>query len=127
MGCDRCGADTVVLAVPDSVEGDRIEVCTLCLSVEETADPTAGSPQMISAALPAESDQAVPVLLLVDALTSIATNRSRIETLVERGERAGCDPLLVIDRLIDDTSLDPAVDLPRRRHQLEDILILSRS
>jgi hypothetical protein len=60
--------------------------------------------------------------LVVGLLANLALYRSEISDLLERVERAGTDPLLVLDRLARDPDLEPAVDLTGRRRQLEQLL-----
>jgi len=57
--------------------------------------------------------------VLVHLLDSLVHNRESIQSLVDWLETGGTDVFLVIDRLATDPSLEPAVDLERRRTQLE--------
>lgn len=128
MDCSNCRAPMVGVAVPDDLrevapaDASAVGICTNCLSLqridEAAADP---DPDLdaVSEAFPA-GEAAVPMVLLVGLLDSIALYREEIQALVERVERAGADPMLIIDRLSDDA--DPAFDLSRRRHQLEQLL-----
>jgi len=128
MDCPRCEAPTVAGAVPPAYrehapdEADAVAACTRCLTVAPTEEP-AEEPdwRAISEALPAD-ERAVGVLLLVGLLDSLATNRHAIEALLATLERAGVDAFATIDRLAADPDLEPAVDLSRRRHQLEQLL-----
>jgi len=60
--------------------------------------------------------------LVFALLPSLATYRGELSELLLVVERAGTDPLLVLDRLADDPAVDPAIDLSRRRRQLEQFL-----
>ncbi|MFT4964823.1 MAG: hypothetical protein ACI9PP_002109 [Halobacteriales archaeon] len=128
MDCSNCRAPIVGLTVPEDLEefapadASAVGICTNCLSLqridEAAADP---DPDLdaVSEAFPA-GEAAVPMVLLVGLLDSIALYREEIQALVERVEGAGADPMLIIDRLSDDA--DPSFDLRRRRHQLEQLL-----
>ncbi|MDG5760686.1 DUF6276 family protein [Natronococcus sp. A-GB1] len=137
MTCSACGSDaTIVLSLSAEYRDHApanaavVSVCTRCLTVdpvESEADSTAESDDKpdfarISDALPPRPEQAIPLVLAIDLSSSLATNRAAIESLFEDVERAGTDPLLAIDRLVADPTLEPAVDLERRRHQLEQLL-----
>lgn len=128
MDCPDCGAPTVAFSVPPDLrehapdDSAAAAICTDCLAVAPASDP-ADDPSFdeVSDAFPT-GPAAVPAALLVGLLPSLAINREAIGTLVERVERAGADPFLVVDRLAADPDLSPAVDLDRRRHQLEQLL-----
>lgn len=128
MDCHDCGEPTVRGRVPGAYreyapeDAAVIAVCTNCLTVVP-ADEAEESPDWaaVSDALPRD-DRAVPALLLVGLLDSLATNRAAIEALVGALERDGVDAFATIDRLAADGGLDPATDLDRRRHQLEQLL-----
>ncbi|WP_293032425.1 DUF6276 family protein [Natronococcus sp.] len=137
MACSACGSDaTIALSLSAEYRDDEpsnataITVCTRCLTVDPVGndvDPAIepdDDPDFsrISDALPTRPERAVPLLLAIDLSSSLATNRAAIESLLEDVERAGTDPLLAIDRLIDDPTVEPAVDLERRRHQFEQLL-----
>jgi hypothetical protein len=91
-------------------------------------EPTDESPDSVpdltalDDAFPSNPDDAVPLVLLVGLLDSLALHRAEITALLERVERAGTDPLLAVDRLADSYGDDAHVDLARRRHQLEQLL-----
>ena len=128
MDCPDCGAPTVAFPVPPDLrehapgDGSAAAICTDCLGVHPATAPD-DDPAFdeVSGAFPT-GPAAVPTALLVGLLPSLAVNREAIGTLVERVERAGADPFLVVDRLAADPDLSPAVDLDRRRHQLEQLL-----
>jgi hypothetical protein len=128
MDCPACGAATVRGAVPGAYreyapdESDAVAVCRRCLTVASCDDPeTDPDWRAVAGALPSD-ERAVPTLLLVGLLDSLATNRGAIEDLLAALERDGVDAFATIDRLAADPDLDPSVDLARRRHQLEQLL-----
>lgn len=130
MTCPDCGGETVAFAVPSDLRehlpGDDpgAAVCARCLALRPEPDPPAADPDFtgISDAFPSNAEAAVPLVLLVGLVDSLARYRTEIAALLERTERAGTDPFLVLDRLADDPDLDPQADLRRRRHQLEQLL-----
>lgn len=127
MDCPACGAATVTADVPNPVRAhvpenaERIAICTTCLSLTQTTEPIPDAPafERISNAFPADQDSAVAVAVLVNLLDSLVLNRDAIQSLVDDLEASGTDVFLVIDRLVADPSLDPAVDLERRRPQVQ--------
>ncbi|WP_254765907.1 DUF6276 family protein [Salinilacihabitans rarus] len=129
MACPACDAATVPFSVPEEYREHAPEnaaaaaICTRCLTVV-AADDADTDPDFsrVSDAFPARPDRAVPLALALGLCSSLATNRRGIEALLDAVERAGADPLLAIDRLLADPSVDPAIDLDRRRHQLEQLL-----
>ncbi|ELY45124.1 DUF6276 family protein [Natronorubrum sulfidifaciens] len=131
MACSECGTSTIVFSVPESyrqytpANATVTTFCPRCLTVEaaESAEPAA-EPDFtrVSDAFPTTASAAVPLALALGLCSSLATNRSAIETLLEDVERAGTDPLLVLDRLSATPTVEPAIDLERRRHQLEQLL-----
>jgi hypothetical protein len=130
MDCPACGAATVAFAVPgeyrDLLRGDDpgMALCTRCLRLHPLGDPPEETPDLtaVSDAFPGNAEAAIPLALLVGLLDSLATHRAEITELLEATERAGTDPFLAVDRLADDPAIDAAVDLRRRRHQLEQLL-----
>ncbi|WP_135364985.1 DUF6276 family protein [Halosimplex halophilum] len=130
MTCPDCGAPTLSFPVPEryreALPGEHAaaEVCTRCLALRPVADPPDEVPDFtaISDAVPSNDDAAVPFVLMVGLIPSLATNRSEISELLATVERAGTDPLLALDRLADDPTVDAAADLRGRRRQLEQLL-----
>ncbi|KYH25189.1 hypothetical protein HAPAU_27730 [Halalkalicoccus paucihalophilus] len=130
MDCATCGDETLLVSAPDLVaylpgEPGTIAVCRTCLSVvpaeaEPVDDPA--DVAALSTGLPDDPDTALALALLVTLCESLALYRSEIEELVERIERAGVDPLSALDHLENDPSLDLALDVERRRHQLVQLL-----
>ena len=129
MDCPACGTPTVAFTVPaelrEYLPGDDpgTALCTSCLRLHPAREPPTGRPDFaaVSDAFP-EGEAAVPMALLVGLLDSLAQYRAEITALFDAVERAGTDPFLVVDRLADDPGIDAAVDLRRRRHQLEQLL-----
>jgi hypothetical protein len=139
MDCPDCGSPTVVFeageyadALPGGGRGESggdgagtgVALCTRCLALHPVADPPADSPdfQRVSDAFPADPAAAVPLALLVGLLENLALYRAEIADLLGAVERAGTDPLLVLDRLAADEGIETEVDLAGRRKQLEQLL-----
>ncbi|MFC6974583.1 DUF6276 family protein [Halomicroarcula sp. GCM10025709] len=130
MSCPECGGEQLSIPVPaelrEYLRGDApgVAVCRTCLAMRPTDDPPAETPDLttLSDAIPSNPEAALPVVLLVGLLDSLAVNRAEITALLERAERAGTDPLLVVDRLADSFGADAHVDLASRRRQLEQLL-----
>ena len=130
MSCPDCGGDLVSFPVPDDLQqllpGNEpgAGVCRSCLALHPETEPPAAVPDLsdLDGAIPDADGAAVPLVLLVGLLDSLAMHRAEITALLERVEREGVDPLLVLDRL--DVSYGEAahVDLGRRRRQLEQLL-----
>jgi hypothetical protein len=130
MGCPDCGGETLAFPVPEEfrslLPGDDpgVVLCTRCLGLHPDPDPPADVPdlQRVSEAFPSDPEAAVPMALAVGLLESLALYRSEISELLAAVERAGSDPLLVLDRLARDPDLEPGVDLAGRRRQIEQLL-----
>jgi len=135
MACSNCSAATISFAVPDDYRTDTpseasvVSFCPHCLTLEpapasERAAAASSDPEFtrVSDAFPTQPERAIPLALALGLCSSLATNRTAIELLLREVERAGTDPLLVLDRLIADPSVNPAINLERRRHQLEQLL-----
>jgi hypothetical protein len=130
MECPDCGSDTLAFAVPDqyhdALPGDEggVALCTHCLSMHPAPDVSGDPPdfQQVSDAFPSDGDAALPMALVVGLLSNLALYRSEISDLLTAVERAGTDPLLVLDRLDHDPDIDPATDLAGRRRHLEQLL-----
>ncbi|EMA52389.1 DUF6276 family protein [Halococcus thailandensis] len=121
MDCPDCGAATVAFAVPDGLDGfdePAAALCTHCLALH-TAESANSNPDFtaVSDDFPTGA-AAVPMALAIGLLDSLVLHRETVEILLERVERAGTDPLLVIDRLASDPTLDPNTDLATRRRQV---------
>jgi hypothetical protein len=130
MDCPDCGGEAVSIPLSDELRGlvpgeeAGVALCTRCLGLSPDPEPPGSVPdlQRVSRAFPSNPDAAVPVALAVGLLDHLALHRTEIADLLARAERAGSDPLLVLDRLAGDPDLDPAVDLAGRRRQLEQLL-----
>ncbi|MEF8786144.1 MAG: DUF6276 family protein [Haloarculaceae archaeon] len=130
MDCPDCGSETLSFAVPEqyreSLPGEEpsVALCTHCLAMHPTAEQLSEIPdfQRVSAAFPSNREAALPMVLLVGLLPNLALYRAEISDLLGAVERAGTDPLLVLDRLAHDSSLDPETDLAGRRRQLEQLI-----
>lgn len=130
MVCSACLEPTITFSVPERyrahapAESAVAAFCTRCLTVESTSTESTDEPDFtrVSDAFPRTATAAVPLALALGLCSSLATNRPAIEALLEDVERAGTDPLLVLDRLGDEPSIEPAFALERRRHQLEQLL-----
>ncbi|OVE85052.1 DUF6276 family protein [Natronolimnobius baerhuensis] len=127
--CASCDAPTITFALPEEyrshVPDDAASICTRCLTLEAVAERHAsGDPDFsrISDAFPTRLERAIPLALALGLCSSLATNREALESLLRAVEQKGTDPLLVIDRLCADPTVEPAIDLERRQHQLEQLL-----
>ncbi|MFC3957708.1 DUF6276 family protein [Halovivax cerinus] len=124
-----CDVGPIVFAVPDSLRAcgpdsaPAASLCPTCLSVEPVSDPPTDDPDFsrVSDAFP-DGRGGVAMALTIGLLDSLAHNRAEIETTLEAAERAGVDPLLVVDRLQTDDSVDSDIDLERRHAKLESLL-----
>ena len=130
MECPTCGATTVAFAVPEGLAAylpgaeDGAALCTRCLSLHPVDSAPDGDPsfEAVSDAFPSNPDAAVPMALLVGLVENLALYRAEISDLLELVERAGTDPLLVLDRLACDPDIEAETDLAGRRRQLEQLL-----
>lgn len=129
MDCAHCGIETIIFTVPEEyvefVPGEESTVgfCPRCLGLQPApdAEPT-GAFERASDAMPSDGDAAIPLAVLLGLLDNLALYRSEIATLLEAVERAGVDPLLVLDRLARDPEVETDLDLAGRRRQLEQLL-----
>ena len=105
-------------------EAPGASLCTVCLTLQPVEQPPATVPDFtrVSDVLPDEAEAAVPLALVLGLLENLALYRAEISALLEDVERAGVDPLLVLDRLAVDAEIDAAADLAGRRRQLEQLL-----
>ena len=132
MACPECDADRIRFSVPEDYreytpeEAAIATFCPRCLTLEPVDDGTPADENSefsrVSDAFPTGSDRAIPLAIALGLSTSLATNRDAIGSLLRETERSGTDPLLVIDRLVADPAVEPAMDLERRAHQLEQLL-----
>lgn len=128
MDCSECALELVAFDVPETYHGHvpgsetTVGLCPQCLAFEpvpEADDPEFGR---ISDAFPTNQEAAIPMALLVGLVSNLALYRSEISELLEAVERAGTDPLLVLDRLDYDETIETDIDLAGRRTQLEQLL-----
>lgn len=128
MACP-CPVDPVIFSVPESLRSlapdsaGAAAICPTCLTVDPVESPPPKAPDFsrVSDAFPG-GEAGVAIALVLSLVDSLAHNRRELETALEAAERAGADPLLVIDRLLADPAVEPAVDLDRRRTKLESLL-----
>lgn len=130
MSCSNCGGETITFPVTADLsqylpgEPPGASICRSCLAVDPVEEPPTEVPDLttLGDSFPSNPDAAVPMALLVGLLDSLAIHRQEITALLERVERAGTDPLLVVDRLNEAFGDDAFVDLGARRHQLAQLL-----
>lgn len=126
MDCPECGERAVPFDVPEELReyapgGEHAALCSRCLAVSP-ADEGGGDLGTVSGAFPADERAAAACALLVGKLDALALNRDAIRELLEFAEREGADPLLLLDRLGAQGSVQARFDVGRRRTQLEQLL-----
>lgn len=129
MDCPDCARETIPFDVPETYraylpgEENAVTFCPSCLGLTpvESAPDKPGF-DLAGDAFPTTPEAAVPMALLLGLLDNLALYRSEITALLEAVERAGVDPLLVIDRLDRDSDVETDLELGRRCHQLEQLL-----
>ncbi|MFC7155844.1 DUF6276 family protein [Halomarina halobia] len=128
MTCPDCDAPLVAFAVPEDLaahvpyDAEAVALCTRCLGLFEVRPPVdVPDFSRVSEEFP-EGEAGVAMAVGVSLLDSLALHRARIEALFSRVEEAGYDPLLIVDRLARQGSIQPRMDLDRRRTQLEQLL-----
>jgi len=130
MDCPACETRMVTFRVPPALRqylpGDEpgAALCPRCLELRPVTNPPEDPPDFrrIDDAFPAESEAAIPMALLVGLLSSLAIHRQEVSALLGHVERAGVDPLLVVDRLSIADGVETSIDLQGRRRQLEQLL-----
>lgn len=125
MECPDCAAPMVAFTVPadlrEHVGGESgMALCTRCLGLQPAPGNDDPGWTAIDDSFPT-GEAAVPMALTLGLLDSLALNRQAVTELVDRVERAGADPFLLLDRLADG-EVEPPYGLERRRHQLEQLL-----
>lgn len=108
--------------LPDERAG--LVLCTRCLHIDPIDDPPEVIPdfQSVSTAFPTDPERALPIVVMLALLDSLALYRSELDAVATIAEKRGVDTLLVLDRLAGDPNLEPGLDLERRRHQLAQLL-----
>jgi len=132
MTCTECGRGLLGFTVPEDLRqylpenASAAAVCLSCLTLQPPTNdlPTPESPDFtqVSDALTDDPEVAIPMVIAVGLLDSLALNRTKIESLIERVEREGVDPMLVMEELARDPTLNPAIDIVGRRRQLQQLL-----
>jgi hypothetical protein len=130
MSCSDCGGDELAFPVPASVRehlpDDRAgaTVCTQCLRVSPSDDPPADYPDFSAAseAFPGDGETAAVLACLLALLDRLVLHREDADAVAEVAERKGVDVLLFLDRVASDDTVDPALDVSRRRTQLEQLI-----
>ncbi|WP_137286596.1 DUF6276 family protein [Halorussus salinisoli] len=129
MTCPECGSEQLAFRVPADLrdylpeETECVAICTRCLRLDPTDSAPGETPDFtrISDGFP-DGETGVAMALAVGLLDSLALYREELSALLERVEREGTDPLLVLDRLAADSEIEPVFDLSRRRTQAEQLL-----
>lgn len=128
MNCPECDAPMVTFDVsadlrqhaPD--ETAHAALCPRCLTLEPSDVGGEADFSSVSSEFPTDPGRAIPLALAYGQLGSLALNRSSIEALLVEAERAGADPLLLLDRLDVQGNVTPHFDASGRRQQLEQLL-----
>jgi len=127
MNCPACNGTVATFDVPADLREHlpkpvpHAGLCARCLRLHPAE--TGGKPDFAGLeAFPESPGAAVPLAIAIGRLDSLALNRSSIETLFERVEAERVDPLLTLDRLATAGSVQPAIDVGKRRHQLEQLM-----
>lgn len=126
MRCPNCGSEMLPFAVPPQLaeylpeQPRHVAACTTCLTVVPTDEEPVVPPEFsrVSTHLPEDPAAAVPLLVAIGLLDHLALYREEITELLQQVERAGTDPMLVLERLDADPSIEPGFDLDRRIDQL---------
>lgn len=127
MDCPECGAPTVAFDVPAPLQqhapdgSAHAAICHRCLATVP-AETGGGDLQTVSEAFPADHEAAVASALAIGKLDALALNRDAIRELFEHAERAGADPLLLLDRLDAQGSVQAHFDVHRRSDQVTQLL-----
>jgi len=130
MDCPECGAPMVDFAVPPDLReaapsgSEAAAICTQCLRLfpveEGSTDPDFSK---IIEAFPDAAEGGLPMALAVGLLVeSLALNRQKVASLLERVIDANADPWLVLERLSVSPTVQPDADIERASRQLEQLL-----
>lgn len=130
MTCPNCGGDELVFPVPEAVRDrlpdDRVgaTICTNCLRVSPTDEAPDDYPDFspVSDAFPGGGETSAVLALLLALLDRLVLHREDADAVAAVAEGRGVDVLLFLDRLAADQSIDPELDVERRRRQLEQLI-----
>lgn len=134
MYCSYCDSPLVLFEVPEAYgeyapeEAPVATICSRCLCVtgleESDQVAVADSPDftVVSEAFPTRTKPAAGIALVLGLCASLARNRNDLEALLADLERTGTDPLLLLERVCHDATVEPEIDLERRLHQVEQLL-----
>lgn len=124
--CPDCDGPLAEFSVPEALEpyapGPAAALCERCLGVHRRdSGPTAPDFGSIDDAFP-PGEAAIAIALLLGKADSIALNRADLVALIEFAENHGADVFLTLDRLAREPAVEPAIDLDRRRPQLQQLV-----
>ena len=128
MDCPACATPTEPFAIPPDLrpyapgEATAATLCPACLTLSRVDDEPVGEPSFAAFDGFPDGEAGVALALFVGLLESLALYRAELAELGERVERAGVDPLLVLERLAADPGVDATIDLERRLPQVEQLL-----
>jgi len=130
MNCPNCRTPVLEFPIQSEfrgyVPGEAAGgyVCPDCLTVEPEEHGTTDHPDYaaIDDEFPTDPGTAVPMVLSLGLLQSLALNRDEIDDLFDHIEQQGVDPMLVLDRLAESTTVDSRLDLRGRKRQLEQLM-----
>ena len=130
MTCPNCGGDEVVFPVPDAVVrqvlADRFgaTICAHCLRVSPADEAPEDYPDFstVSEAFPDDGETSAVLAVLLALLDRLVLHREDADRVATEAERRGVDVLLFLDRVAADQSVDPELDVERRRDQLEQLI-----
>ncbi|WP_232703075.1 DUF6276 family protein [Halobacterium wangiae] len=130
MTCPNCGGDELVFPVPETVHehlpDDRVgaTICTHCLRVSPADEAPEDYPDFttVSDAFPTDGETSAVLAVLLALLDRLVLHREDADRVAAVAEGRGVDVLLFLDRLAADGSIDPELDVGRRREQLEQLI-----
>jgi len=130
MTCPNCGGDELLFPVPDAIRehlpDDRLAatLCTHCLRVSPADEAPEDYPDFstVSDAFPANGETSAVLAVLLALLDRLVLHREDADRVAAEAERRGVDVLLFLDRVAADQSLDPELDVERRRDQLQQLI-----
>jgi len=126
MNCPHCDKQLIQRRVPTELqsvlrsEAKSVFLCDRCLYTQpgELSETTA---QAMFTEIPSfpEGERGIAVALLLGRLNQLALNRQSAEALCEYIIANGVDIYLLIDRIIENKSIEPHYDLQRRWEQFQ--------